>query len=211
MSEVEAVRPLTTSLAVVEGGQASDILAWTNEKLSRVSYALLPRVDLCIDRIQSEVRPEIISIGTPGEERLKRIIGDITQSIHKVTPDAPESRYHQEFYEAVLRENSIRPGSPDYPPSDVDSRRLRTFFALRETDAFAKAQLDAIRNLLRANAISGEAGHGFEYNGPLLSVSQIKVGRLSDGTMFIRGVTAQETNYYAYRVIAACSNEVLES
>jgi nucleoside phosphorylase len=191
-------------------GSVPNIFHWVDARLSKVSYISLPSPPDILTSphaLQAEVRRDPIALGPPSKVEVDKLIDEVIELVYESVPGAPSSRLHREYYEGVLAKNGLANYGADVLPNTAPER-LQIFRALQGTDALTNARKKAIRDLLLANSISPEAGNGFLSNGPLLGVSSIKIGRDNDEQAVFRLLT-QRTNYYTYRVIAECSEEIL--
>jgi nucleoside phosphorylase len=187
-----------------------NIFRWVDTRLSKVSYVALPGPpDILASphALQAEVRRDPIALSPPSKVEVDKLIDEVIELVYETVPNAPSARLHREYYEGVLAKNGLAEYAADILPNTAPER-LETFRALQGTDAMKIARKKAIKDLLLANSISKEAGNGFLSNGPLLGVASIKIGRDNDEQAVVRLLT-QRTNYYTYRVIAECSQEIL--
>jgi class 3 adenylate cyclase len=223
------VEIVKVSLRNISGGEKYECLVFKTSEArrmgrSRTQESLWTRVDKSLrdaayfwlanpvdilsasEVLKIGVVPDMIRLAPPEREQVAQIREEVINRVRSETPNALPKMSTQKFYEDLLVEADLMPGVDDIPPATAPSR-LKTFQSLQSSRTLAEQRSQAIRDLFQFHAISSEAGNGFERNGTLLAISDIKYQPQGEHGSGIH-LTLQPTDYYSYRVIAGCSKQI---
>jgi hypothetical protein len=186
----------------------ANLFDFLEDKLCEASYFGLPNpVDVLRspEVLDLTVVDEPVLLVRPDPPTVSAIMDDVIERVRKEVAHANPNKLDYAFYRDLLaKEKKIAEGQ-DTPPSTTPER-LGAYRSIRETQLFEDERRRAIQNFFTYYAISPEAGKGFENNGTLLAVSDMKY--LSRNERDTIQVVLQPTDYFTYRVIAGCANEI---
>jgi hypothetical protein len=186
----------------------SEGFSWVDGCLSNVSYLWLPKpVD--IQSPGNPLKPVIVEgvvrLAPPKGPELDQIIERVIKVVRRKRPNSPQEKLKPEYYRQILSEQDLLVEREDDPPRTSDGR-LEIYRRLRDSRTLAAARARTIKSALYARALSSKLGRGFNRNGRMVAVSDLRY-EMQDSHPSI-GVDLQETDYYSYTATACCARQI---